>query len=124
MPVDVRVVLNWNMNDTDMDLWVTDPLGEKCFYSNNLTKIGGHISRDFTRGYGPEQFMLKKARNGKYKVQLHYYGDGVQKISGGSTVMAEIYTNYGTPSQVRKLIALQMEKDGEKEGILVGEFTF
>jgi Vault protein inter-alpha-trypsin domain/Uncharacterized protein conserved in bacteria (DUF2135) len=124
MPVDVRVVLNWNMNDTDMDLWVTDPLGEKCYYSNNLTKIGGHISRDFTRGYGPEQFMLKKARNGKYKVQLHYYGDGVQKISGGSTVMAEIYTNYGTPSQVRKLIALQMEKDGEKEGILVGEFTF
>jgi hypothetical protein len=124
MPVDVRVVLNWNMNDTDMDLWVTDPLGEKCYYSNNLTKIGGHISRDFTRGYGPEQFLLKKARNGKYKVQLHYYGDRMQKISGGSTVMAEIYTNYGTPNQVRKLIALQMEKDGEKEGILVGEFTF
>ncbi len=124
MPIDVRVVLNWNMNDTDMDLWVTDPRGEKCFYSHTLTKIGGHISRDFTRGYGPEQFMLKKARKGKYKVQLHYYGDRVQKISGGSTVMAEIYTNYGTPNQVRKLIALQMEKGEDKDGILVGEFTF
>jgi Uncharacterized protein conserved in bacteria (DUF2135) len=124
LPVDVRVVLNWNMADTDIDLWVIDPRDEKCFYSHQLTKIGGRISKDFTQGYGPEQFMLKNAMKGTYKVMLHYYGDRVQKIAGGSTVMAEIYTNYGKPDQQRKLIALQMDKGGDKEGILVGEFVF
>jgi tetratricopeptide (TPR) repeat protein len=121
LPGDVRVVLNWNMNDTDIDLWVFDPNDEKCFYSHTLTAIGGRISADFTRGYGPEQFMLKKGLKGKYKVMLNYYGDRQQKIAGPTTVMAEIFTNYGRPNQQSKTIALQMQKGNGGE-VLVGEF--
>ncbi len=44
-----------------MDLWVTDPNKETCYYSHKETLIGGRISNDFTEGYGPEQFLLKKA---------------------------------------------------------------
>ena len=123
MPVDVRVVLNWNMNATDIDLWVIDPNYEKCFYSHTLTAIGGRISRDFTQGYGPEQFVLKKAMKGKYTVKLNYYGDSQQKIAGPTTVMAEIFTNYGSRFEQRKMITLQMEK-GENGEVLVGEFSF
>jgi hypothetical protein len=123
MPVDVRVVLNWNMNDTDIDLWVIDPNGEKCFYSHKLTAIGGRISNDFTRGYGPEHFMLKKALKGKYKVLINYFGDRQQKIAGPTTVMAEIFTNYSRPVQQRKMITLQMQKKDNGE-VLVGEFNF
>lgn len=52
MPLDVRIVIDWNHNDTDIDLWVVDPKGEKAFYNNNRTKIGGRISDDLTEGYG------------------------------------------------------------------------
>jgi tetratricopeptide (TPR) repeat protein len=124
MPVDVRVVLNWNKNNTDMDLWVTDPNSETCYYSHKQTLIGGRMSNDFTRGYGPEQFMLKKAVNGKYKVQINYYGDQQFKFSGPTTVLAEIYTHYSDGRQERKLITLQMEKGARQEGVLVGEFQF
>jgi tetratricopeptide (TPR) repeat protein len=124
MPVDVRVVLNWNKNNTDIDLWVTDPNNEKCYYSHKNTAIGGRISNDFTRGYGPEQFMLKKAIRGNYKVQIHYYGDSQFTLSGPTTVMAEIYTHYANGTQHRKLISLQMEKNQQSSGILVGEFSF
>jgi tetratricopeptide (TPR) repeat protein len=124
LPVDVRVVLNWNMNDTDIDLWTFDPNGEKCFYSHKLTAIGGRNSNDFTRGYGPEQFMLKKALKGKYEVKLHYYGSSSQKLAGGATIMAEIFTHYGQPNQQRQVITLQMEKDKQQAGILVGSFEF
>lgn len=123
MPVDIRVVLNWNMNDTDIDLWAIDPNGEKCSYSHKLTTIGGRISNDFTRGYGPEQFMLKKALKGKYQVKINYYGDSQQKIAGPTTVMAEIYTNYGKQNQQRKIVTMQMSKTDNGE-ILVGEFNF
>ena len=78
-PVDVRVVLSWDTDNCDMDLWVTDPKDEKCYYQNTLTYLGGKISRDVTQGYGPEEFMLKKAENGKYKVQVDYFGTSSQK---------------------------------------------
>ena len=67
LPVDMRVVLNWDADATDIDLWVTDPTGEKCFYSHNRTKIGGFMTNDFTQGYGPEVFMIKRGMKGKYK---------------------------------------------------------
>lgn len=127
MPVDVRVVISWNMNDTDIDLHVTDPYGEECFYGNSGTAIGGRISSDITTGYGPEQFQLKKAVKGKYKIKVNYFGDRQVKNEGPSTVMAEIYTNYSNGSQTRKVISLQMSGDMKStvDGkVLVGEFTF
>ncbi|MGA9652065.1 VIT domain-containing protein [Pedobacter sp.] len=123
LPVDVRVVLNWNKNDTDIDLWLTDPTGEKGYYGNPKTKIGGRISNDFTSGYGPEQFMLKKAMKGKYKIEVNYYGDRQINISGPTTVTAEIYTRYATGKQQRKVIVLPMAADN-RNGNLVGEFNF
>jgi hypothetical protein len=123
LPVDVRVVLNWNKNDTDIDLWLTDPTGEKGFYGNSRTKIGGRISNDFTSGYGPEQFMIKKAIKGKYKIEVNYYGDRQINISGPTTVTAEIYTRYATGKQQRKVIVLPMAA-GSSGGNLVGEFNF
>jgi tetratricopeptide (TPR) repeat protein len=123
LPVDVRVVLNWNKNDTDIDLWLTDPTGEKGFYGNSRTKIGGRISNDFTSGYGPEQFMIKKAIKGKYKIEVNYYGDRQINISGPTTVTAEIYTRYATGKQQRKVIVLPLAA-GSSGGNLVGEFNF
>jgi Vault protein inter-alpha-trypsin domain/Uncharacterized protein conserved in bacteria (DUF2135) len=123
LPVDVRIVLNWNSGNSDMDLWVTDPLNEKCYYQNSTTKCGGRISNDFTSGYGPEQFLLKVAPKGNYKIQLHYYGDAIQKLSGGTTVVAQLYTNYGRPNQVKKIISLQLNKNAT-EGVLVGQLNF
>ncbi|HMD00015.1 MAG TPA: DUF2135 domain-containing protein, partial [Ferruginibacter sp.] len=123
IPVDVRVVINWNMNATDIDLWVFDPNDEKVYYGHKLSEIGGRISTDFTQGYGPEQFLLKKAMKGKYKVAINYFGDRQQKLAGPTTVMAEIFTNYGRPAQERQMITLQMKKGSSGE-VMVGEFEF
>jgi tetratricopeptide (TPR) repeat protein len=121
LPVDLRIVLNWNKNLTDIDLWVTDPNGEKCYYQHALTRIGGRISSDMTEGFGPEQFLLKKAIKGVYKIEVDYYGDEQLNLSGPTTIMAEIFLNYGSKDQKRKIITLQMKDRDEKE-VLVGEF--
>lgn len=123
MPVDMRVVLNWNQSNTDIDLWVTDPDNERCFYGHRNTAMGGRISHDFTRGLGPEQFMLKKAVKGRYKVEVNYYGDTQVKLAGETTVLIAVYTGYGTPAQQRSLVTLQM-KPGSKGAVYVGEFNF
>lgn len=122
LAVDIRVVLNWDADNTDMDLWVTDPNGEKCFYSHKETRIGGLMSNDFTGGYGPEEFMLKKAINGNYRVAANYYGSSQQKIAGPVTIYLEFYLNYGKPDQELKEIVLRLSD--RKEVIEIGDFEF
>jgi len=123
LPVDMRVVLNWNQNNTDIDLWVTDPNNERCFYGHRFTAMGGRISHDFTNGLGPEQFLLKKAVKGRYKVEVNYYGDRQVKLAGETTLMVEVYTNYGSSQQKRTLVTLQL-KPGSKGAVYVGDFDF
>lgn len=127
LPVNIRVVINWNKDNTDIDLWVTDPNGERCMYSNSKTKIGGRLSNDFTSGFGPEQFLLKKAVKGKYKIETNFFGENQVSVSGPTAIMAEIFINYATGKQERKIVVFQNKTEtdrGDKEGVLIGEFEF
>jgi TonB-dependent SusC/RagA subfamily outer membrane receptor len=123
LPADIRIVMDWNMNNTDIDLWVTDPNNEKCFYSHKSTEIGGRISDDMTQGFGPEQFLLKKAIKGTYKIEINFYGDRQATLAGPTTIMAELYTHYGTPQEKKELIVLQMQK-GAEGAVYIGDLDF
>ncbi len=120
LPVDIRVVLSWDTNDTDIDLWVTDPTGEKCFYENKRTAIGGYNTNDFTGGYGPEMFTLRNAGKGVYKIQANYYGSSNQSLSGEVTLHVELFLNYGKKNQTRKEIVVRVKN--EEQVIDLGEF--
>lgn len=120
LPVDIRVVLDWDADNTDIDIWVLNPNGEKCYYSNPLTHLGGHMSRDFTQGYGPEEYMLKKAKPGNYIIQVNYYGNSQQILAGATTIQVRLILNFGSGNEAVKEITLRL-KD-QKEVITVGEF--
>lgn len=127
LPVDIRVVINWNKDNTDIDLWVTDPRGEDCSYSHKSTEIGGRLSNDFTQGFGPEQFLLKKAIKGKYKIKTNFFGERQNILSGPTTIMAEVYLYYSDGRQERKIAVFQSQKENKRENdskILIGEFEF
>ena len=121
-PVDIRVVLTWDTDNTDMDLWVTDPDGEKCFYQNNLTRLGGKISNDFTGGYGPEEFMIRRAIAGEYSVQVNYYGTRSQAVLAPVNLHLTFITNFGRPGQKSQEVTVRL--DNQKDVIDVGKFTF
>jgi hypothetical protein len=120
LPLDLRTVLSWDADNSDMDLWVTDPNGEKAYYGHRLTYQGGHMSEDFTGGYGPEEFALRTARPGKYKVEANYFGDRQQVVTGATTLQLWLSTRFGTPAQKDQRITLRL-KD-RSETVFVGEF--
>jgi tetratricopeptide (TPR) repeat protein len=122
LPVDVRTVLNWDTPNSDMDLHIVDPRGEECFYSHARTAIGGRISADITTGYGPEEFLLRKAIPGKYSVRAKFFGTGQQTAVGATTVVLELYLRYGTGQVENKSITLRL--DGPGRMVEVGTFTF
>ena len=112
LPVDIRVVLNWDTDNSDMDLHVIDPRGETCFYAHNRTEIGGRISADVTGGYGPEEFLLKTAIPGSFQVKAKYFGTRQQTAIGATTVVLELYLRYGTGRMENKSITLRLEGPG------------
>ncbi|MDR1830655.1 MAG: TonB family protein [Candidatus Fibromonas sp.] len=125
IPVDIRVVINWNMDNTDIDLHVKDPNNEECYYGHRETRIGGRIST-VPSGYGPEQFILKNAIPGKYRVYVSYYSRREFTSTGPYTIMAEVFTKYSDKTEQRKVVSLQMSNvnkrgDGKME---VAEFSF
>lgn len=120
MPLDLRVVLGWDSDNSDMDLWVTDPNGERAYYGNRLTYQGGQMSRDFTGGYGPEQFSLRQAKPGLYKVEANYFGSREQLVTGATTLMLRLTTKWGAKGQQDQYVTMRLKDDSET--VLVGEF--
>ncbi|MDB5299258.1 MAG: hypothetical protein JWO87_921 [Phycisphaerales bacterium] len=118
---DVRIVMTWDTDNTDVDLWVTEPSGEKCFYQHNRTTIGGLLSKDFTDGYGPEEYCLRKQMPGEYKIQANFYGSRQQSIVGPTTVQATVITNFGRPDEKRQSLTLRLTEN--KEVVDIGTIT-
>ena len=120
LPLDLRVVMTWDADNTDMDLYVTDPTGERCSYQNQLTAQGGRMTRDFTGGYGPEEFSLRRARPGKYKIEANFFGSRQQVIAGATTLQVKLFSQFGTARQREQLITLRLKEASET--VFVGEF--
>jgi tetratricopeptide (TPR) repeat protein len=120
LPLDLRAVLSWDADDTDIDLWVTDPNSEKAYYGNKLTYQGGRNSDDFTGGYGPEEFSLKHAKPGKYLVEAQFFGHRQQVVAGATTLMLRLTTGFGMPAQKDEWVSLRLSSG--KEIVRVGEF--
>ena len=120
LPLDLRVVMGWDADNSDMDLWVTDPSGEKCFYGHNATLQGGRISRDVTQGYGPEEFILHHARPGKYKIEANFYGNRQQVVAGATTVQVKLTSGFGTAHAQDKMMTLRLRDRGDT--VFIGEF--
>jgi hypothetical protein len=111
----LQIGLSWNTNETDIDLWVVDPNGEKIFWNNPNATSGGYLDRDDIDGFGPENiYWYSDFPEGKYEVYVDYYGcfpscpstDFVVKISNG---LSNIETINGSIT--------------ESDTKLVGEFT-
>lgn len=121
LPVGLRVTLRWDLDDTDIDLHVTDPNGEEVYYGHRESYQGGAISRDFTAGYGPEEFVLRDPKPGEYRVAVRYFGSRLARLSRGATVNIALQTGFGTPTMRQATISLRLlEQSGN---VAVGRFV-
>lgn len=120
LPLGLRAVLSWDADNTDIDLWVTDPNGERAYYAHPATYQGGRMSPDFTGGYGPEEFALRTPKPGTYKVEANYFGDRRQVLTGATTLQLWLSTGFGTRAQHDEAVILRLKEKADT--IFVGEF--
>ena len=110
LDVGLRIVLNWDSDLTDVDLWVTEPTGNHVFFSHPRSAIGGLLSRDFTQGYGPEEYVLKQPIAGEYAVRAKYYGSRQRTLLGPVTVKAVIFTNWAQLDETKRELTLRLDQ--------------
>lgn len=113
--MDIKVILSWDTNYTDVDLWVTNPENERVYYAHRESKIGGSLDIDITTGYGPETFTQKSALPGEYLVQVQYYG-------GDRPTMAKVLVILYEGSEREKRLVLPALLHERGEGITIGKF--
>jgi len=80
------------------------------------------MSNDMMEGFGPEEFMLKKAVKGNYDILIDYYSDNVQKISGPAFLKVTMFTNYASKNEEKEIIIVRLEN--EEDEIEVGSIKF
>lgn len=119
---DLRISLGWDKDMTDIDMHVVEPTGEEAYYGHRNTRIGGLVSRDFTQGYGPEEYMLKFAVPGNYKITTRYFANHSQDLAGATSLLLSIYTDYGRPGkQKHQQVVLRLNT--AKGDVNVGSIT-
>ncbi len=110
---DLRVTMSWNTDDTDIDLWVIEPDGEKCFYQHRNTKLGGELSDDMTQGYGPERYRTTTMAKGTYRVMVHYFRANPNLLAGETHVSVLVTRHAGTPQETTERHTVILKKQGE-----------
>jgi hypothetical protein len=113
-PSDLRVTLTWNTDNTDLDLWVIEPSGEKCFYQNRTTKLGGTLTEDVTRGFGPERYQIGRAAKGEYTIVIHYFNNNPNLLAGETNAHVVVTKYPGTPREEVLRYTVILKKHNEQ----------
>ncbi len=70
----LKIVLSWEAQGPDIDLWVTDPQQVVTNYRKKRAAEGRNLDVDDTQGPGMETYTVEVPLTGVYKVAVHYYG--------------------------------------------------
>lgn len=110
----LRIVLSWDSDNTDLDLHVITPDGEHAWYGNRVLSNGGAQDMDVTTGFGPEIFASPSPLPGQYLVYVNYFGgstdEGAQPIT---TARVTLITHEGTVHEKIESSLVPMRAAGE-----------
>lgn len=122
LDTDLRVVIDWSSGNNDLDLWVTEPTGDKSHYGNTLTRAGGRISNDMTSGYGPEEYLIRRAVPGAYAVSVNAYAPDRIDPNGAPVLTARLIRDFGRPSEREEVVDIELQS-GSREQRPVGRLV-
>lgn len=123
LDTDIRIVVEWNTPRTDLDLWVEQPNGEDVGYSHPQSNTGGRLTADVTNGFGPEEFLLRRAAPGTYTIRAKTFASDRSNPNGPSTLSARIIRNFGRANQSEELVDVEMDPSESDGRQLIGRIV-
>lgn len=95
----LQVSMHWESEASDVDLALTDPAGETCWFRNRTTSSGLSLHADVSQGLGPEVIEVPQGRlrPGTYRVAVRGTRPGPSGVARGIVVVRRS-TGDGRPS--------------------------
>jgi Ca-activated chloride channel homolog len=100
---DFRVVLTWNVDHVFGGLRITEPSGEQANHNHPDTTIGGLIFGRVSNGSGLEEYEIRKAMQGMFKMEITPSWSIPPKNIVPTVLRVDVFTNFGRPNQTHKL---------------------
>jgi hypothetical protein len=125
LPVDIRIVLEWDEPDTFLTLSVTEPTGQVCNIQRAQTDIGGSImnfTSPFLSAHQPQQYVLKTTIPGSYIIHVTLNRHTGQAGNGATTAMLYMYKHYGSDNEEKHIRAIRLTELGQK--VEIGRIEF
>lgn len=124
LDVDLRVTIEWYTEATDVDLWVNEATGEQVIYHNPRSALGGRLSNDMTQGFGPEEYLLRRAIPGTYEVRANVFAADRLSPNGAQRVTARIIRDYGRPTEREEVVDIELLPNDQTRERRVGQVVF
>ena len=122
LEMDLRILMTWDTDNTDVDMYVIEPNKGVVFANDRRSTTGGFLSRQVSTGYGPEEFLHKKAPKGHYTVQTRYRAPLQKRLIGPATITMTVFRNWGRKNQSSQTMTMRLDKESDR--VTVGEFDF
>jgi len=71
-----------------------------------------------TNGYGPEEYLLRRAPNGEYNIKVDFYGSDILNPNGAVILSAVVFRNWGRDNETMKVIDIEMKDESEDEYLI------
>jgi hypothetical protein len=98
-----RLLLFWNLDDTDVDLHVREPGGEEVYYEHKSSRSGGRLFWDNTEGLGPELYEHPSLDQNGFEVFVNYFGSSSVEGQAPAATLVCAFTRraQGKPYELR-----------------------
>lgn len=87
-----RLMLFWNLDDTDVDLHVVESNNVEVYYSNPKSFTGGYLFWDNTTGLGPELYEHPTLSKKGFEVYVNYFGSSSVEGAAPSATLVCAFT--------------------------------
>ncbi len=126
-PADILVTLTWGAIQTDVDLYVYEPMqaeaaensvcyyGAPCASGEGLTTaLGAILDTDNRAGYGPENYTLSEEAGGTlaagtYRVRAHFYEDSRDAPAAGVAFSVRILLSENQSGEMAQVFTGTLE---------------
>jgi hypothetical protein len=82
------------------------------------------MSDDMTDGYGPEEYLLRRAPHGDYEVRADVYSSDSINPNGAQRVTARIIRDFGRANEREEVIDIELLPTDDEDERRVGTVTF
>lgn len=106
---DVRVVMEWTSDASNLDLSVIEPSGERVYPGLGFSGMGGTMSWNVTNGYGPEEYLIRRAPSGEYRVRVQGVSGDRLNPNGTGRAMVRMIRDFGRPSARETLVDAEID---------------